>query len=86
MKKNGTEAIYRRPNTSEPAPDHKIYPYLLRKLSITRPNQVWPMDVTYIPMARGFVCLRAIVDWFSRSDLSWRLSITMEATFCIESG
>ncbi|WP_168253657.1 IS3 family transposase [Rhizobium leguminosarum] len=84
MKKMGIEAIYRRPNTSKPAPGHKIYPYLLRKLAVTRPNQVWVMDLTYIPMARGFVYLCAVVDWFSRRVLSWRLSITMEAAFCIE--
>ncbi|WP_187182354.1 IS3 family transposase [Rhizobium sp. WL3] len=84
MKKMGIEAIYRRPNTSKPAPGHKIYPYLLRKLAVTRPNQVWAMDISYIPMARGFVYLCAVVDWFSRKVLSWRLSITMEAAFCIE--
>lgn len=84
MKKMGIEAIYRRPNTSKPAPGHTIYPYLLRKLAVTRPNQVWEMDLTYIPMARGFVYLCADVDWFSRKVLSWRLSITMEADFCIE--
>ncbi len=84
MKKMGIEAIYRRPNTSKPVPDHKIYPYLLRKLAVTRPNQVWAMDITYVPMARGFVYLCAVADWFSRRVLSWRLSITMEAAFCIE--
>ncbi|MGO1163729.1 IS3 family transposase [Brucella sp. C7-11G] len=84
MKKMSIEAIYRRPNTSKPAPGHKIYPYLLRKLAVTRPNQVWAMDITYIPMARGSVYLCAVVDWFSRRVLSWRLSITMEADFCIE--
>ena len=84
MKKMGIEALYRRPNTSKPAPGHKIYPYLLRNLAITRPNQVWAMDITYIPMARGFVYLAAVVDWFSRSVLSWRLSITLAADFCIE--
>jgi putative transposase len=84
MKRIGIEAIYRKPNTSKPAPGHKIYPYLLRKLLVTRPNQVWAMDITYIPMARGFVYLAAIVDWFSRRVLSYRLSITMEAAFCIE--
>jgi len=84
MKKMGIEAIYRRPNTSKPVSGHKIYPYLLRKLAVTRPNQVWAMDLTYIPMARGFVYLCAVVDWFSRKVLSWRLSITMQADFCIE--
>ena len=84
MKRMGIEAIYRRPNTSKPAPGHKIYPYLLRGLRVDRPNQVWAMDITYIPMARGFVYLAAVVDWFSRRVLAWRLSITMEAEFCIE--
>ncbi len=84
MKKLAIEAIYRRPNTSKPAPGHKIYPYLLRKLAVTRPNQVWATDITYIPKARGFVYLIAIVDWFSRRVLSWRLSITLETDFCIE--
>ena len=84
MKRMGIEAIYRRPNTSKPAPGHKIYPYLLRTLPVTRPNQVWAMDITYIPMARGFVYLAAVVDWYSRRVLSWRLSITLETDFCIE--
>jgi putative transposase len=66
MRKMAIEAIYRRPNTSKPAPGHRIYPYLLRGLAITRSNQVWAMDITYIPMARGFVYLAAVVDWFSR--------------------
>ena len=84
MKKMAIEAIYRRPNTSKPAPGHKIYPYLLRKLAIERPNQVWATDISYIPMAKGFVYLVAIVDWFSRKVLAWRVSISMEADFCIE--
>jgi putative transposase len=84
MKRIGIEAIYRRPNTSKPAPGHKIYPYLLRGLKVDHPNQVWAMDITYIPMARGFVYLAAVVDWFSRRVLAWRLSITMEAAFCVE--
>jgi putative transposase len=84
MKKMAIEAIYRRPNTSEPAPGHKIYPYLLRKLPIVRPSQVWATDISYIPMAKGFVYLVAIVDWFSRKVLAWRVSITMEADFCVE--
>ena len=84
MKRMGIEAVYRRPNTSKPAPGHKIYPYLLRGLRVDRPNQVWAMDITYIPMARGFVYLAAVIDWFSRRVLAWRLSITMEAAFCIE--
>ena len=84
MKKMAIEAIYRRPNTSKPEPGHKIYPYLLRKLAVTRPNQVWATDITYVPMARGFVYLVAIVDWFSRRVLAWRLSITLTTDFCIE--
>jgi putative transposase len=84
MKRMGIAAVYRRPNTSKPAPGHKIYPYLLRDLTIARPNQVWATDITYIPMARGFVYLAAVVDWFSRRVLSWRVSITMEAAFCLE--
>ena len=84
MKRMGIEALYRRPNTSKPAPGHKIYPYLLRGVAIERPNQVWAMDITYIPMARGFVYLAAVVDWFSRRVLSWRVSITMEVEFCLE--
>ncbi len=84
MKKMAIDAVYRRPNTSKPAPGHKIYPYLLRKLAIVRPNQVWATDISYIPMARGFVYLVAIVDWFSRRVLSWRVSITMDVGFCVE--
>src|SRR5690554_5955261 len=68
----------------EPAPGHKVYPYLLRKLPITRPNQVWAMDITYIPMARGFIYLAAVLDWCTRRVLAWRVSITLEAGFCIE--
>jgi putative transposase len=84
MKHMGVEALYRKPNTSKPAPGHKIYPYLLRNLQVTRPNHVWAMDITYIPMARGFVYLAAVVDWFSRRVLAWRLSITLEVGFCTE--
>ena len=84
MRRMGIEALYRRPRTTKPEPGHKIYPYLLRGLQITRPNQVWAMDITYIPMARGFVYLAVVLDWFSRRVLSWRLSITMEAAFCVE--
>ena len=84
MKRMGIEAIYRRPNTSKPAPGHKVYPYLLRKLKIDKPNHVWAMDITYIPMARGFVYLAAVIDWASRRILSHRVSITMEADFCVE--
>ena len=84
MQQMGIEAIYRRPNTSKPAPGHKIYPYLLRGLTIDRPNQVWATDFTYIPMARGFVYLCAVMDWSTRRILAWRLSNTMEAEFCVE--
>jgi putative transposase len=84
MRRMGIEALYRRPNTSKPAPGHRIFPYLLRGMKIDRPNQVWAMDITYIPMARGFVYLAAVVDWYSRRVLSWRLSITMTADFCLE--
>ncbi|EPX80548.1 Mobile element protein [Salipiger mucosus DSM 16094] len=84
MKQMGIEALYRRPNTSKPAPGHKVHPYLLRKLAVTRPNQVWATDITYIPMARGFVYLVAVVDWFSRKVLSWRLSVTLETGPCVE--
>ena len=84
MKRMGIEALYRRPNTSKPAPGHKIYPYLLRDVKVERPNQVWATDITYIPMARGFVYLCAIVDWVTRRVLSHRVSITMEADFCVE--
>ena len=84
MRRMGIEAVYRRPNTAKPAPGHEIYPYLLRGKLIDRPNQVWAMDITYIPMARGFVYLAAVVDWFSRRVLAWKLSITLEVEFCIE--
>ena len=84
MKRMGIEAIYRRPNTSKPAPGHKIYPYLLRGLKVERPNHVWAMDITYIPMRRGFVYLAAVVDVASRRVLAHRVSITMEAGFCVE--
>ena len=84
MRRMGIEALYRRPRTTKPEPGHKIYPYLLRGLEITQPNHVWAMDITYIPMARGFVYLAVVLDWASRRVLSWRLSITMEASFCVE--
>jgi putative transposase len=84
MRRMGIEALYRRPRTSKPEPGHKIYPYLLRGIEIARPNQVWAMDITYIAMARGFVYLAVVLDWFSRRVLSWRVSITMEAAFCVE--
>jgi putative transposase len=84
MKRMAIEAIYRKPNTSKPEPGHKIYPYLLRDLPVTKPNQVWATDISYIPMAHGFVYLVAVVDWFSRRVLSHRVSISMDAGFCIE--
>ena len=84
MRRMGITALYRRPNTSRPAPGHRIYPYLLRGVAVDRPNHVWAMDITYIPMARGFVYLAAVVDWFSRRVLSWRLSITQDTGFCLE--
>ena len=84
MRIMGLKAIYRRPRTSKPAPGHKIYPYLLGGVKITRPNQVWAADITYIPMARGFLYLVAIIDWYSRYVLCWRLSNTLDADFCAE--
>lgn len=84
MKRMRIAAVYRRPNTSKPAPGHKIYPYLLRGLPVERPNQVWAMDITYVPMARGFVYLAAVVDWFARRILAWRVSIGMEVGFCLD--
>ena len=84
MRRMGIEAIYRRPNTSKATPGNKIYPYLLRGLTVDRPNQVWAMDITYIPMARGFVYLAAVLDWFSRRVLAWRVSIDMAVDFCLE--
>ena len=84
MQTMGLKAIYRRPRTSKPAPGHRVYPYLLGGMKITRPNQVWAADITYIPMPRGFLYLVAIIDWYSRYVLSWRLSNTLEAGFCVE--
>ena len=84
MRRMGIEALYRRPRTTKPEPGHKIYPYLLRGFEIVRPNQVWATDITYIPMARGFVYLTVVLDWFSRRVLSWRVSVSMDASFCIE--
>ena len=84
MRLMGIKAIYRRPRTSTPAPGHKIYPYLLGGMEITRPDQVWAADITYIPMARGFLYLVVIMDWYSRYVLSWRLSNTLEAGFCVD--
>jgi putative transposase len=84
MRRMGIEALYRKPNTSKKHPAHAVFPYLLRGLTIDRANQVWAMDITYIPMARGFVFLTAVLDWHSRRVLAHRLSITMEADFCVE--
>ena len=84
MRLMGLEAIYRRPNTSKPAPGHKVYPYLLKGVEVTRVNQVWAADITYIPMARGFLYLVAIMDWYSRYVLAWKLSNTMDVDFCVE--
>ena len=84
MQKMAIKAAYPKPNTSKPELGHRIYPYLLRKLVIDRPNHVWATDITYIPMARGFVYLCAVMDWFARRVLAWRLSNTMEAAFCVE--
>jgi putative transposase len=84
MKRMGIEALYRKPKTTKPGEGHQIYPYLLRGMKIDRANQVWAMDITYIPMARGFVYLAAVVDWATRRVLSWRVSITMTTDFCLE--
>ena len=84
MQRMGIEAVYRRPRTSNPAPGHKIFPYLLRGVTIDRANQVWASDITYIPMARGFLYLAAVMDWFARRILAWRLSITLGVEFCID--
>jgi putative transposase len=80
----GIEALYRRPHTSKPADGHKIYPYLLRGLAVERANQVWAMDISYLPMARGFVYLAAVMDWVRRRGLAWRVSITLAVGFCLD--
>jgi len=84
MREMGIEAVYPKPNTSKPDPEHKVYPYLLKGLKITHPNQVWSTDITYIPMIGGFMYLTAIIDWFSRYILSWALSDTLEIDFVVE--
>ena len=84
MRIMGLKAIYRHPRTSEATPGHRIYPYLLEGMEINRPNQVWAADITYIPMARGFLYLVTIMDWYSRYVISWRLSNTLDADFCAE--
>lgn len=83
MRKMGLAAVFCRPKTSVPHPEHRVYPYLLRNVAITRPNQVWCADITYIPMKKGYLYLVAIMDWHSRAVLSWRLSNTMDADFCV---
>lgn len=84
MRVMGIEAIYQVPRTSQPHPEHKIYPYLLRDMEIIRPNQVWCADITYIPIGRGFLYLMAIMDWYSRKVLAWRISNTLDTHFCVE--
>ena len=84
MRTMGIEAIYPKPRTSRPYPEHKVYPYLLRGLAIERPNQVWTADITYVPMSRGFMYLVAVMDWYSRKILSWRISNTLDSEFCLE--
>jgi len=84
MRRMGIAALYRKPNTSRRQPQHAVYPYLLRNLAITAPNQVWAMDITYVPMAQGFVYLAAVMDWYSRKVLAWRVSITLDTAFCVE--
>ena len=84
MRIMGLRAIYRSPRTSRPVPEHRVYPYLLEKAKITQPNQVWAADITYLPMARGFLYLVAIMDWRSRYVVAWRLSNTLEADFCVD--
>jgi putative transposase len=84
MRKMGIEALYRKPKTTQRHPEHRVYPYRLRGLSIDRPNQVWAMDITYIPMARGFVYLTVVLDWYSRRVLAQRVSISMDTSFCLD--
>jgi putative transposase len=84
MRLMGLEAIYPKPKTSRPHPAHKVYPYLLRNTVVERPNQVWTADITYIPMNRGFMYLVAVMDWYSRKILSWRVSNTLDTEFCVE--
>ena len=84
MRLQGLEAVYQKPRTTIPHPEHRVYPYLLRELEIERPNQVWCTDLTYIPLRRGFLYLVAVQDWASRKVLSWRLSNTMDVSFCVE--
>lgn len=83
MRLMGLEAIYQKPNTSRPNPEHRIYPYLLRKVKIDRPNHAWGMDISYVPIQGGFIYLCAVVDWYSRAVLAWELSNTLDARFCV---
>ena len=84
MRKMGIEALYRKPQTTQRHPEHRVYPYRLRGLTIDQPNQVWAMDITYIPMARGFVYLTVVLDWYSRRVLAHRVSISMDTSFCLD--
>ena len=84
MQKIGIEALYRKPNTSRKHPENPVYPYLLGHLKVERPNQVWAMDITYIPMAQGYIYLAAVINWYSRKVLSWRVSISMDVQFCLD--
>ena len=84
MRAMGLRSIYRRPKTSRPDPEHRVYPYLLGKTEITRPNQVWAADITHVPMSRGFLYLAAVMDWYSRYVVSWKLSNTLDTGFCME--
>ena len=84
MRTMGLRSIYRGPRTSRPAPEHRVYPYLLAKIRVARPNQAWAADITHLPMARGFLYLVAVMDWYSRYVVAWRLSNTLEAGFCTE--
>lgn len=83
MKRMGVKALYRKPRTTKPEPGHKIYPYLLRNMPVTKANQVWAMDITYVPMARGFFYLAAVIDWYTRRVLSWKVSVTMDVHLCL---
>jgi len=84
MRVMGLESVAPKPNTSKPAPEHPVFPYLLRNVTVSRVNQVWATDITYIPMAHGFAYLVAIMDWYSRRVLAWRLSNTLDTAFCVE--
>lgn len=83
MRLMGLEAIYQKPNLSRPNQEHRVYPYLLRRLKVTRPNQVWAMDITFVPIQGGYIYLCAVLDWYSRAVLAWELSNTLDANFCV---